>query len=96
MLIDGGAAVNLMSYFIFKKLEREDEEVVKINLMLNDMGGNPMEARSIVSMELTVGNKSLTTTFFMVEMQGNYNIILGYDWIHTNRCVPSTMHQFLI
>jgi hypothetical protein len=50
MLIDGGAAVNLMSYSIFKKHRREDDELMKTNLMLNDVGGNPMEGRGIVSM----------------------------------------------
>jgi hypothetical protein len=55
-----------------------------------------MEARGIVSMELTVGSKSLATVFFIVEVQGNYSVILGRDWIHTNRCIPSTLHQFLI
>jgi hypothetical protein len=50
MLIDGGAAINLMSYSIFKKLGREDDELMKTNLMLNGMGGNSMEARGIVSM----------------------------------------------
>jgi hypothetical protein len=39
MLVDGGAAVNLMSCSIFKKLERKDDELVKTNLMLNDVGG---------------------------------------------------------
>jgi hypothetical protein len=29
-------------------------------------------------------------------MQGNYSIVLGRDWIHANRCIPSTLHQFLI
>jgi hypothetical protein len=29
-------------------------------------------------------------------VQGNYNAILGHDWIHANHCVPSTLHQFLI
>jgi hypothetical protein len=55
-----------------------------------------MEARGIISMELTVGNKSLATTFFIVEVQGNYSVILGHDWIHTNRCILFTLHQFLI
>jgi hypothetical protein len=55
-----------------------------------------MEARGVVSMELTVGSKSLATTFFVVEVLGNYSIILGRDWIHVNRCIPSTLHQFLI
>jgi hypothetical protein len=96
MLVDGGAAVNLMPYSIFNKLGREDDELVKTNLTLNGVGGNPMEARGVVSMELTIGSKSLATTFFIVEVQGNYSVILGRDWIHANRCIPSTLHQFLI
>jgi hypothetical protein len=97
MLIDG-AAVNLMLYSIFKKLGREDDELVKTNLMLNGVGGggNPMEARGVVFMELTIGSKSLATTFFIIEVQGNYSVILGHDWIHTNHCIPSTLYQFLI
>jgi hypothetical protein len=91
MLIDGGTVINLMSYSVFKKLGGEDDELLKINLTLNDMGGNPMEAK-----ELTVGSKSLTTAFFVVEVQGNYSVILGCYWIHINCCVPSTLHQFLI
>jgi hypothetical protein len=68
MLIDGGTAVNLMSYSIFKKLGREDDELVKTNLMLNGVGGNPMDARGVVFMELTIGSKSLATTFFVIEV----------------------------
>jgi hypothetical protein len=55
-----------------------------------------LEASGIISMELTVGSKLLATMFFVVELQGNYSVILGHGWIHTNRCVPSTLHQFLI
>jgi hypothetical protein len=38
MLIDGGVVVNLMPYSIFKKLGREDDELVKTILMLNGVG----------------------------------------------------------
>jgi hypothetical protein len=55
-----------------------------------------MVARGIDSMELTVGSKSLATTFFIVEVQGKYSVILGHDWIHANHCIPSSLHQFLI
>jgi hypothetical protein len=94
--IDGGAAVNLMSYVVFKKLGHEDNELVKTNLMLNGMAGNPMEAWGVISIELIVGSKSLATVFFVIEVQGNYSVILGRDWIHANHCIPSTLHQFLI
>jgi hypothetical protein len=84
MLVDNGAAINLMSYSVFKKLGREDSELVNTNLTLNGVEGNPMEARGVISMELTVGSKSLATAFFVVEVQDNYSVILDRDWIHAN------------
>jgi hypothetical protein len=68
ILIGGGAAINLMSYSVFKKLGREDDELVKINLTLNGVGGNPMEARGDISMELIVGSKSVTTAFLLIKV----------------------------
>jgi hypothetical protein len=38
MLMDGGAVINLMPYSVFKKLGRQDDELVKTNLTLNGMG----------------------------------------------------------
>jgi hypothetical protein len=35
-------------------------------------------------------------TFFMVDVKGCYNVLLGQDWIHANECVPSTLHQCVI
>jgi hypothetical protein len=96
MLIDDDTAVNLMPYSVFKKLGREDNELVKTSLTLNDIGGNPMEAWGVISIELTVGSKSLATVFFIIEVQGNYIAILGCDWIHANYYIPCTLHQFLI
>jgi hypothetical protein len=39
MLIDGAVAVNLMSYSVFMKLGRGDNELMKTNLTLNGGGG---------------------------------------------------------
>jgi hypothetical protein len=71
MLIDGGVAVNLMSYFVFKKLRREDDELMNTNLTCTGVegGGNPMEARGIILMELTIGSKLLATAFFIIEVK---------------------------
>jgi hypothetical protein len=38
MLIDGGTAVNLMTYTVFKKLGSLDDELVNTNLTLNGVG----------------------------------------------------------
>jgi hypothetical protein len=97
MLVDGGAIVNLMPYSLFKKLGGSDEELIKTNMIVSGVGGGePMGAKGVISMELTVGSKTLATTFFVAETQGNFSLILGRDWIHANQCLPSTLHQFLI
>jgi hypothetical protein len=97
MLVDGGAIVNLMPYSLFKKLGGSDDELIKINMTISGVGGGePMGAKGVIFMELTIGSKTLATTFFVAETQGNFNLILGRDWIHANQCVSSTLHQFLI
>ena len=97
MLVDSGAIVNLMPYSLYKKLGRSDEELIKTNMMVNGVGGgDPIGAKGVASMELTVGSKTVATAFFVSEVQGNFNLILGHDWIHANQCVPSSLHQFLI
>ena len=69
---------------------------MKTNAVLNSFEGKEMiEAKGVMCMELTTGSKTLNTTFFVAEVQSNYNVILGRDWV-ANQCVPCTMHQFLI
>jgi hypothetical protein len=97
MLVDGGAIVNLMSYSLFKKLGGSYDELIKTNMTVSGVGGGePMGAKGVISMELTIGRKTLATTFFVADTQGNFSLILGRDWIHANQCVPSTLHHFLI
>ena len=66
-------------------------------MTINGVGGSePIEAKRVASVELTIRSKSVPTASFIAEVQGNYNVILGHDWIHANHCVPSTLHQMLI
>jgi hypothetical protein len=62
MLVDGGVIVNLMSYSLFKKLGGSDDELIKTNMTISGVGGGePMGAKGIISMELTIGSKTLAT-----------------------------------
>ena len=96
MLVDGGAAINVMPYATFKKLGMNNGDLLSTNMVLRDFAGNPSDTRGVVHVELTIGSKTLITTFFVVDSKGAYSLLLGRDWIHANCCVPSTMHQFLI
>jgi hypothetical protein len=46
-------------------------------MSLTWFGGEPAEARGIVSKELTVGSKTIPTVFLVVNVKGRYNLLLG-------------------
>jgi hypothetical protein len=45
MLVDGNAVINLIPYTIFKKVGREDDELMKTNLKLNGVGATRWRLR---------------------------------------------------
>jgi hypothetical protein len=96
MLIDGGASINILLLPLFKKLSHVEGELKCTNLSLSGFAGDPTEVKGIIWKELMVGSKIVPTTFFVVDVKGRYNMLLGWDWIHTNGCVPSTLHQCVI
>jgi hypothetical protein len=86
MLVDGGATVNLMSYSLYRKLGRQDGELVKTNMTLSGVGiDSSIKAKGVMFVELTIVTKTLAAAFFVADVEGD-------DWIHANQCVPLTLH----
>jgi len=77
MLLDGGVVVNLMPYTTFYKLGKGLEDLLETNMMLKDFSGNASETRGVE--ELTIGSKTLSTTFFVIDGKGTYSLLLGRD-----------------
>ena len=96
MLVDTGAAVNIMPYSMLRRLGRSTEDLIKTNVTLSDFNGQASETQGVLNVDLTVGHKTIPTSFFIVNSKSTYAVLLGRDWIHANCCIPSTMHQCLI
>jgi hypothetical protein len=96
MLVDTGATVNIMSYSVLRRLGRSTRDLVKTNVTLSDFNGQTSEAQGVLSVDVTIRNKTVLTSIFVVNSKSTYNVLLVRDWIHTNCCIPSTMHQCLI
>jgi hypothetical protein len=96
MLVDGGAAVNLMPYTMFWKLGKGVDDLLKTDVRLQVFSGKTSNTKGAVNVELTIGSKIMLTTFFVINRKGAYSLVLGQDWVHTNCCIPSTMHQCII
>jgi hypothetical protein len=93
MLVDGDAGINILPFSLFKKLGHVDGDLKRTNLSLSGFAGDPMEARGIICKEVTVESKTMPMAFFMVDVKEHYNVLLRQDWIHTNDCVTTTLHQ---
>jgi hypothetical protein len=96
MLMDGGASINILPLLLFKKLSHIKGDRKYTNLTRSNFAGDPTKANGIICKEVTVGSKTMPTTFFVVDIKGCYNVLLGRDWIHANECVLSTLHQCII
>jgi hypothetical protein len=96
MLVDGGASVNILLLSLFKKLGHIEGDLKRTILSLSDFAGDPTEVKGIICKEVMVGSKTLSMGFFMVDVTGCYNVLLGRDWIHANECVSSTLHQCIM
>ena len=96
ILVDGGAAINIMPYAVYRKLGKGDKFLTRTDMMLKDFEGNVSPIKGAICDELTIGSKTLPTTFFVISGKGAYNLMLGRDCIHANCCIPSTMHQYLV
>jgi hypothetical protein len=89
--------LNLMPYSLYRKLGKHDGKLVKANMTLSDVGTySSIKTKGVTSFELTIGTKSLTAAFFVADVEGNYSLILGRDWIDANQCIPSMLHQMLL
>ena len=93
MLVDGGAVMNIMPYTTYRKLGLGEYDLIQTDMMLNNFDGAVSPARGAICVDLTIGSKTLPTTFFIISGKGSYNTLLGRDWIHANCCIRSTMHQ---
>jgi hypothetical protein len=95
--LSASTVVNLVPYSLYKKLGKQDDELVKTNMTLSGVGtDSSIKAKGVTSVELTIGTKILAVAFFVADVEGNYSLILGRDWIHATQCVPSTLHQMLL
>ena len=88
--------MNIMPYVMIRKLGKNQDDLTKAEMMLKEFEGVVSPALGALCVDLTIGSKTLPTTFFVTNGKCSYSLLLGRDWIHANCCIQSTMHQCLI
>ena len=66
MLVDGGAAVNIMPYVMLHKLGKNQDDLTNTDMMLKNFEGVVSPALGALCVDLTIGSKTLPTTFLLL------------------------------
>ncbi|CAN1244008.1 hypothetical protein LINPERPRIM_LOCUS5901 [Linum perenne] len=95
-LVDNGAAVNVMSTRMLKKLGKNTCDLIPTEVFVTSFNGGSTSAKGILSVVVGVGSQEKMSIFFVVDGVVSYNALLGRDWIHASKCVPSSLHQCMM
>jgi len=93
VLVDGGAAVNLMPQSLLKRIGKTDKDLKPRNVILSNYEGKAGHSLGALQVSLKVGTVVRPTLFMVVSSKANFNFLLGREWIHGIDVVPSSMHQ---
>ncbi|KAF7847472.1 hypothetical protein BT93_L2936 [Corymbia citriodora subsp. variegata] len=96
VLVDGSSILNPIPYKYFKKLGRMNNEIILSKFQLANFTVEVNETKNLNIVDLTVGFKTLKTSFEVIKANGLYNLLLERDWIHANQCILLTLHQMLV
>ncbi|KAM2655111.1 hypothetical protein EV2_026540 [Malus domestica] len=96
ILIDGGAAVNVLPAKQMRKMGRGTEDLIPTDLTVSSFSGAITKTHGILPLEVDLGSKKIMLAFFVVDCTSTYGALLGRDWIHQSLAIPSTLHQQVV
>lgn len=96
VLIDDGAAVNLMPRAMFKRLGKNESDLIPTDVVVTDFSGKTSPSDGVVMLNIQVETVERMTLFVIVPAKSSYNLLLGRDWIHAVGAIQSTVHQKVI
>ncbi|CAL8996592.1 unnamed protein product, partial [Prunus brigantina] len=83
VMVDGGAAINLLPHRMLSKMGRTEKDLIPTRLTVTNFVGGITKTHGILDVDVVVGSKKLKTAFFVVDTTSTtYNALLGRDWIH--------------
>ncbi|GAV77282.1 hypothetical protein CFOL_v3_20753, partial [Cephalotus follicularis] len=95
ILVDNGAAMNILSFNLLPKFGKNESRLLPTNVAVRGFSGKITKSNGVLPVQLKVGSYSKIATFFVVITNCSYNALLESDWIHSNWCIPSTLYQKL-
>ena len=92
ILVDGGAAINLLPLRTLEKLGKSKEELKDTNMVVTNYHDKANLGKGVILLNVKVGMVERSTLFVVIPSKSSYNLLLGRDWIYGVGAIPSIMH----
>lgn len=92
ILVDNIAILKVFLVFILRKMSKKKSDILPTDLIMANFYGTTTQPLGILSIGLTVRYKMTETILFVIDVVTTYNALLGQEWIHASRCIPSSLH----
>ena len=79
ILVDNGAAINIMPKATFRKLKQSTYTITSSFVIIIGFAREKKKAEAVVTVHVTVGSRVCETCFFVVRTSSSYNALLGRD-----------------
>ncbi|CAL9024630.1 unnamed protein product [Prunus brigantina] len=67
VMVDGGAAINLLPHRLLGKMGRTEKDLISTRLTVTNFAGGITKSHGILDMDVIVGTKELKIAFFLVD-----------------------------
>ena len=85
----------MMYQDLYEKLGLVEADLASFASPIFDLSGEPTIPLGKTVLLVLVGLINLQTKFIVFKASSPYNAIMGRDWLHKMKAVPSTLHQKL-
>ena len=87
--------VEMMYHELYEKMGLEESNLTNFTSQVFGFSGESTIPLGKTTLPVLAGPINLQTEFIVIQASSPYNAIMGRDWLHRMRAVPSTLHQKL-
>ncbi|XP_074364572.1 uncharacterized protein LOC141705527 [Apium graveolens] len=99
VLVDNGASVDILFYYIFIRMGYNDSQLTPSNAPIYGFNHVECKVEGAIQLPVTIWEEPREATqmlnFQVVKTASTYNAIMGITGIHAFKAVPSTYHMVL-
>jgi hypothetical protein len=95
VLVDQGSFAEVMYQDLYEKLGLGEVDLTSFTSPIFGFSGEPTVPLGKTILPTLASPINLQTEFIVVKASSPYNAIMGHDWLHRMKVVPSTLHQNL-